>query len=218
MDSWLILRSKRVILNQWTKRNFSKASFIWCLFPSDKRSWMFRRQVQHSMESAHHFSSRPDCNNTAEVPSFALRAALSAIPFVSDRCGVDVQWFQERSSQALPNSKELSVLMTFGSLSGSRYFCKLLWVSCEVCVLHGYDWIHWGSQVLHHDCISMTVSKFTENFVICYNQITKIFCTKYDFAIASSACPFTDLAISVFREMSFNTVLTQILTSLCSRL
>ena len=25
------------------------------------------------------------------------------------RCGVDVQWFQERSSQALPNSKELSV-------------------------------------------------------------------------------------------------------------
>ena len=146
MDSWLILRSKRVILNQWTKRNFSKASSIWCLFPSDKRSWMFRRQVQHSMESAHHFSSRPDCNNTAEVPSFALRAALSAIPFVSDRCGVDVQWFQERSSQALPNSKELSVLMTFGSLSGSRYFCKLLWVSCEVCVLHGYDWIHWVAK------------------------------------------------------------------------
>ena len=32
------------------------------------------------MESAHHFSSRPDCNNTADVPSFTLRAALSAIP------------------------------------------------------------------------------------------------------------------------------------------
>ena len=30
--------------------------------------------------------------------------------------------------------------------------------------------------------------------------------------------PFTDLAISVFREMSMNIVLTQILTSLCSRL
>ena len=47
---------------------------------------------------------------------------------------------------------------------------------------------------------------------------------EYGFAIASSAwgpCnfgPFTDLAISVFREMSINTVLTQILTSLCSRL
>ena len=63
----------------------------------------------YSMESAHHSSSRPDCNNTEDVPSFTLRTALSAIPFVSDLCGVDVQWFQERSSQALPNSKELSV-------------------------------------------------------------------------------------------------------------
>ena len=30
-------------------------------------------------------------------------------PIVSDLCGVDVQWFQKRSSQSLPNSKELSV-------------------------------------------------------------------------------------------------------------
>ena len=61
------------------------------------------------MESAHQFSSRPDCNNTAEVPSFTLRTTLSAFPFVSDLCGVDVQWFQERSSQDLPNSSEWSV-------------------------------------------------------------------------------------------------------------
>ena len=43
------------------------------------------------MESAHQLSLRPDYNNTAEVPSFTLRIALSAIPLVSDRCGVDVQ-------------------------------------------------------------------------------------------------------------------------------
>ena len=30
-------------------------------------------------------------NNTADVPSFTLRTALSAIPFVSDLCGVNVQ-------------------------------------------------------------------------------------------------------------------------------
>ena len=48
----------------------------------------------------------------------------------------------------------------------------------------------------------------------------KFVSSRYGFAIASSAwdpCnfgPFTDLAISVFREMSMNTVLTQILTSL----
>ena len=46
------------------------------------------------------------------------------------------------------------------------------------------------------------------------------FSTKYGSAIASSAwgpcnfSPLTDLAISVFREMSINTVFTQILTSL----
>ena len=39
------------------------------------------------MESVKHFSSRPDCNYTAEVPSVTLRTALSAIPFVSDLCG-----------------------------------------------------------------------------------------------------------------------------------
>ena len=40
-------------------------------------------------------------------------------------CGVDVQWFQEICSQSLPSSKELSVEMTLGFLSGSKNFCKL---------------------------------------------------------------------------------------------
>ena len=40
------------------------------------------------MESAHQLSFRPVCNNTAVVPSFSLRTALSSIPLVSDRCGV----------------------------------------------------------------------------------------------------------------------------------
>ena len=59
--------------------------------------------------------------------------------------------------------------------------------------------------------------------MFCCYQVTEVVSTKYGFAFASSAwgpCnfgPFTDLAISVFREMSLNTVLTQILTSLCSR-
>ena len=56
--------------------------------------------------------------------------------------------------------------------------------------------------------------------MICCYQITKIFSRRCGSTIASSAwgpcnfSPFTDLAISVLREMSFNTVLTQILTSL----
>ena len=36
--------------------------------------------------------------------------------------------------------------MTLGFLSGSKIFCKLLCVSWEVFVLHGYDWIHWVAK------------------------------------------------------------------------
>ena len=73
-----------------------------------------------------------------------------------------------------------------------------------------------GGQVLHHDCIQMIVSRFTtftENFVICCYQVTKIFCTRYGSANASSArCPcnvgpLTDLAFSIFGEMSTITCL-----------
>ena len=79
-----------------------------------------------------------------------------------------------------------------------------------------------SGRVLHHDCKSVIVSRFTiftENLVICCYQVTKICSSKYASAIASSArspCnlgPLTDLAISVFREVSTNTVLTQILSS-----
>ena len=107
--------------------------------------------------------------------------------------------------------------MTLGFLSGSRNF--FLWSFClaRICL----DPL--GGPVLHHDCISVIVSRFaivTEDLLICCYQVTKFFCTRYGSAIASSArgpcnCgPLTDLAISVFREMSINTVLTQILTSL----
>ena len=80
-----------------------------------------------------------------------------------------------------------------------------------------------GGQVLLHDCIPMIVSRFTtftENFVFCCYQVTKFFSTRYGSTIASPAwnpcnfCPLADLAFSVFWEMSSNTVLTQILTSL----
>ena len=73
-----------------------------------------------------------------------------------------------------------------------------------------------SGRALHHDCISNFVSRFaivTEDLVICCYQVTKIFSTRYSSTIASCAwCPcnfgpFTDLAISVFREMSINTVM-----------
>ena len=51
-------------------------------------------------------------DRTAIAPQMSL-LSLCALLFrqshFSDLCGVDVQWFQERSSNALPNSRELSV-------------------------------------------------------------------------------------------------------------
>ena len=58
-------------------------------------------------------------------------------------CMVSTCSDSKRSSRALPNSKELSVSTTVSFLSGSKNFCKLLWVSCEDFVLNGYTWIHW---------------------------------------------------------------------------
>ena len=59
------------------------------------------------MESAHQLSPRPDCKNTTDVPSLIPRAALSAIALVSELKGVNVQWFQERSSQALSKCQRI---------------------------------------------------------------------------------------------------------------
>ena len=85
------------------------------------------------MESAHQLSFRPDCNNTAEVPSFTLRTALSAIPLVSDRCGVVVQWFQERSSQALPNSKKCQCNWLYTSYLAPKTFASFSGFLAKFC-------------------------------------------------------------------------------------
>ena len=125
-----------------------------------------------------------------EVPSFTLRTALSAIPFVSDLCGVDVQWFQERSSTGFA---EVQGIVSVNDFRFPIWLQELLQASL------GFLWSFcfarirldpFGGQVLHHDCISMIVSRFTtftENFVIRCYQVTKIFCTRYGSASASSA-------------------------------
>ena len=107
------------------------------VFPSARMSWTSRRKQKHSIESDHHFSSNPDCNNTADVPSFTRRTARSVISLVADRWGVEVRWFRVNSSQDLLISNEFSVFVTFGFCDGARNLCKLFCVSCEVLVLHG---------------------------------------------------------------------------------
>ena len=108
--------------------------------------------------------------------------------------------------------------MTLGFLSGSKNFCKLLWVSWEVFVLHGYDWIHWVAKSCTSNAYRWLFRDSQLSLRTLWSavfKVTKFFSTRYGSAIASSAwgpCnfgPLTDLAISVSSEVSFNTVFTQ---------
>ena len=228
MDSWLVFRRDRVILNQWTKGNdwslkwFSK-TLSYGVFPSDKRSCMFQRQQWHSMESADHFSSRPDCNSTTDVPSLILRECSLSNPI----CSWSVWcWRTVIPRKIFTRIAKFQGIVSVNDFWLPRRLQELLQALLRFLSSFCFARIRLdplGSKVLHHDCISMIVLRFTtftENFVIGCNQFTKIFCTMYDSANTSSArspCdfgPLAHLAISVFREVSINTVLTQIHTSL----
>ena len=155
-------------------------------------------------------------------PSFTLRTALSAIPFVSDLCGVDCTLIPGKIFS------DFAKFQGIVSVNDFRLPIRLqALLQAPLCFLRSLCFVRirldpLASQVLHHDCTSVIVSRFTifsENFVICCDQITNIFWPRYDSAKTSSArgaCdfgPLADLAISIFREVSFNTEFTQIRTS-----
>ena len=63
--------------------------------------------------------------------------------------------------------------MTLGFPFGSKNFCKFLCVSWEVFCFARIRLDPLSGQVLHHDCISMIVSRFTlftKNFMVCCYQ------------------------------------------------
>ena len=174
------------------------------------------------MESAHQFSSRPDLQQYSRSTFFhSAHCSLSnPICFRSVWCRramipgkiftsfAKFQWIVSVNDFRLPIRLQELLQAPFGFL---RSFC---FARIRLDPL--------GIQVLHHDCISMIVSRFaivTEDLVICCYHVTKIFCTRYGSVNESSArgsCkfgPLTDLAISVFREVSINFVFAQIRTS-----
>ena len=115
------------------------------------------------------FSSRTDCNSTADVPSSILRIALSAIPLVSDLCGVDVQWFQEHSSQDFQIPRNCQCKWLLVSSLAPRTSVSSFVKKSEVFVVHGYDCNHCVAKSCTTNSVSMIVSRFTsftENFVI----------------------------------------------------
>ena len=121
MDSWLVLRSYRATLNQWTTRN--DRSFEWL----PKTSFI-----------------RVSCHQVAEVPSFSLLFQQFHV------FGICVVWTCHDSRRDLhklcriPKNCQCKWLLvssrvpgTFESFSGSLV---------KFCFLHGYAWIHWVAR------------------------------------------------------------------------
>ena len=96
MQSRKVLRRNMVIFDRCSKRDnwavkwCSEPPIMWCL-PIRQEILNVSQISVTFMESAHHSLSRLDCNSAADIPSFTLRTALSAIQVVSDLCGIDVQ-------------------------------------------------------------------------------------------------------------------------------
>ena len=215
-----------VILNQFTKRNdrsftsFSKTSLVW--------SFLIRQEILNAQIKRAIHGIRPPFFVQTWLQQYRRCSFLnSAYCSLSNPICFRSVWCW----RTMIPGKIFTSFAKFQGIVGVNDFRLPIrlqeLLQAPLCFLWSFCFARirldsLGSQVLHHDCISMIVSRFTsftDNLVICFNQITKIFCTRYDSANTSSArgpCdfgPLADLAISVFREVSMNTVFTQIHTS-----
>ena len=78
------------------------------------------------------------------------------MPFVSDRWGVEVRWFHDKTTHAFPNSNELSVYTTFGACDGSKNFnrfFRLLWSLCFARI--GLN--PFSGKILYHDSVCSVI-------------------------------------------------------------
>ena len=175
------------------------------------------------MESAHHFSSRPDCNSTAQVPSFILRTSLSAIKSHSFPIGEVLTYndfTKDLHRKIFTSFAKFLGIVSFNDFWFPRRLQELLQALFRFLRSFCFAMVRLyplSCQVLYHYSVSMIVSRFTtftRNFVICCYQITK-------FSALGTTGALIILVLkqmsqfSVLREVGFNTVLARY--HLCSR-
>ena len=124
------------------------------------------------LEFVHQFSFRPDCNNTQQKMPFSRYAHCS---FSNPICF----WSVWRTRAMIPGE----IFTSFAEFEGivsvddfrlsyltPRTFASFSGFFCWSFGLARIRQDPLGGQVLHHDCITIIVSRFTiftENFVIC---------------------------------------------------
>ena len=181
MDSWLVFCRDIVILNQWTKRN-------------DWSSWMvlqnvFRMESSHQTRDLDCFADRycipwnlptnfhPDLIATIRHRCLPLLCAL-----LSQQSHLFPICVESKYNDSRKIFTRLAKCQGIVSVTDFRIPIGLqALLQAPLCFLWSFCFARirldpLGGQVLQHDCISMIVSRFTtftENFVICCNQVTK---------------------------------------------
>ena len=214
MDSWLVFRRDRVMLGQWTKRDnwsikrFSKPPFIW--------SPPIRQEVLNVPKIGVTFHRI--CTQTF-IQTWLQQYGRCAF-FYSAHCSFSNPicfWSMWCRRTIIPGK----IFTSFAKFQGSVSVNDIrfpIWLQellqALLCFLRSFCFARIrldpvGGQVLHHDCISMIVSRFTtftENFVICCYQVTKFFSTRYGSAKSCTTTAnrwlFRDSPLVIFRVLA----------------
>ena len=215
MDSWLVLRSKRVILNQWTK--WSHRSCKWLPRTSFMARLPIRQEILNVSQIgvAFHGTCPPTFIQTC------LHQYYRGTFFHSAYCSLSNPicfWSVWRGRAMIPGKifTGFAEFQGIVSVNDFRLFRRLpeqkpCCVSWEVLVLHGYDWIHWVAMSCTTTAHRWLFRDHNLHWEL-WSAVVKSPTFLHDSANTSSArglCdfgPLTDLAISVFREVSKNTV------------
>ena len=179
MDSWLVFRSYRVTLNQWTKWN--NRSFKWFPKTSLMERLPFRKEILNISQIGvtFHGICPPIFIQTwlQQYCRGAFLYSVSAIPFVSDLCVVSMYSDSKRDLHKLCQirrncqCKSYSAPRTFASFS--VFPVKFLFCTGTT------GSIEWPSPAPRLIVPRFTIC--TENFVICCYQITNFFSTRHGF-------------------------------------
>ena len=175
MDSRLVFRRDRVVLNQWTKRN--DRSFKW--FP--KTSLMWGLPIRQEILNFSHIGKAfhgicPPIFIQTWLQQYSRRTFFHSAhcSFNNPICFWSVWCWRTMMPGKIFTG--FAIFQGIDSVNDFRIPIRLQeLLQASLCLLRSVCFARirldpLGGQVLHHDCISMIVSRFTsftKNFVIC---------------------------------------------------
>ena len=98
------------------------------------------------------------------MSSFTRQTALSAMSLVSDRWSVEVRWFHDKSSHALPKSIDLSVYLIFDLCDDSNNLTNFFHSHVKIlfCTdkIESIEWQDLASRLRIGDCFEIHLPRW----------------------------------------------------------